>query len=340
MKLKALAPFLPIFYNDVYNVVLPTTSRFPMLKYRAVRERLQHECQQNSNVTFHVSPLAKRIELTSTHCPKYVDRYLNGQMTEKEIRRAGFPWSEKHVQRATSSVGGTVAAMRAVLGTIESSSVPLADPYSPAKLSCHVAGGTHHAFYDYGEGFCIFNDIAVAANLALLEHPNLVRRILILDLDVHQGNGNAVLFENEPRVFTFSMHCKENYFSPKQRSTIDIELDPETDDEGYLSKLKTWLPYLLDVYKPDLVFYQAGVDIWEGDRLGKLSVTREGLRRRNAIVLERLVRKGIPTVVTMGGGYPKNLEPESDPFQEIVECHCDVYRACLTAVFSTDENSC
>lgn len=308
-----------------------------------VRERLQIENKENKNVSFFPSPEANRHELVSTHCPTYVDRYLSGNMTAQEIRRTGFPWSEQHTKRTTSSVGGTVAAMRAVMGD-DLFSTPPSDGPSPnfntsPIMACHVAGGTHHAFYDYGEGFCIFNDIAVACNLALSDYSDIAKKILILDLDVHQGNGNAVLFNQNPNVFTFSMHCKDNYFSAKQQSNIDIELDSKTDDESYLSKLKTWLPFLLDVYKPDLVFYQAGVDIYEGDRLGKLAVTRKGLQRRNKIVLERLAQKGIKSVVTMGGGYPKDLNPSSPSFQHIVECHCDVYRACIQAVTSVAASS-
>lgn len=162
--------------------------------------------------------------------------------------------------------------------------------------------GTHHAFYNYGEGFCIFSDIAVACNRALIEYPELVRQVLIIDLDVHQGNGNAKLFQDAPQVFTFSMHCKDNYFSEKQQSNIDVELEAGLSDDEYLSKLKVWLPYLMDVIKPQLVFFQAGVDIFEGDRLGKLRVTREGLMRRNSYVYQYVLRRNIKCVVTMGGG--------------------------------------
>jgi acetoin utilization deacetylase AcuC-like enzyme len=162
------------FYNDVYRVALPETHRFPMEKYRMVREGLQRAFVGDARVDFEVSPLATAEELKSTHCSRYVDRYLRGQMSELEIRRVGFPWSISGVQRSTSSVGGTVAAMRAVCS-------------GEAAFAGHIAGGTHHAFYDYGEGFCVFSDIAVAANLALYEFPS-IQKILIVDLDVHQGD--------------------------------------------------------------------------------------------------------------------------------------------------------
>lgn len=239
-------------------------------------------------------------------------------MNALEIRRTGFPWSPEHVRRSTSSVGGTVAATRAVLA------------HPNALLAGHIAGGTHHAFYDYGEGFCVFSDIAVAANLALQEHP-FVEKIAIIDLDVHQGNGNAVLFEHNPNVITFSMHCKENVFSALQVSTVDVELAAGCGDDEYLSKLSAWMPYLVDIVKPNLVFFQAGVDVFVGDKLGKLALSRQGIRRRNRMVIEHLLKNNIKTVITMGGGYPRDMNPRSQAFQEVVECHADVYRDCIDA---------
>ena len=161
------------------------------------------------------------------------------------------------------------------------------------------------------------------------EYPDIVKKILILDLDVHQGNGNSVLFQNNTKVFTFSMHCRQNYFSAKQFSNVDIELDEGTTDEKYLSKLRTWLPYLLDVVKPNLIFFQAGVDIYRNDRLGRLDISREGIRKRNCLVYRIAKRKGVHMVVTMGGGYPKDSNVLSGPFNEIVQCHADVYRDCI-----------
>jgi acetoin utilization deacetylase AcuC-like enzyme len=281
---------MDLFYNDVYEVPLPPTHKFPMQKYRAVRELLQYENSNNPQIRFSVSPRATAEELGFTHCPTYVDRYFNGQLTNAEVRKTGFPWTPANVIRSTSSAGGTVAAMRSILSSEDS------------NMACHLAGGTHHAFYNYGEGFCIFSDIAVACNLALREFPHQVRQVLIVDLDVHQGNGNAVLFAQEPRVFTFSMHCRENYFSRKEHSNVDVELEPGTGDEEYMEQLQLWLPKLFDTVKPDLVFYQAGVDIFEGDRLGKLKVTREGLQRRNAAVYQEVMARNMKCVVTMGGG--------------------------------------
>jgi acetoin utilization deacetylase AcuC-like enzyme len=306
-----------IHYNDVYRVELPNTHSFPMEKYRLVRENIQRDFTGRSDVEFAVSPMATSEELSTTHCPMYVNRFLTGALTPKENRKIGFPWSISGVQRSTSSVGGTVAATRAVLSRDE------------VLAACHVAGGTHHAFYDYGEGYCVFSDIAVAANIALKEFPEKVKQIVIIDLDVHQGNGNAVLFQNNPRVFTFSMHCAQNYFSPKQLSNKDVEVEAGTADEQYLSTLQSWLPFLTKTLAPDLIFFQAGVDIHEKDRLGKLKISREGVSRRNRMVFGAARRCGARIVTTMGGGYPRNLDPHSEAFQELIETHSDVYRDCV-----------
>eukprot|EP00904_Undaria_pinnatifida_P012001 jgi/Undpi1/7931/HiC_scaffold_24.g10403.m1 len=189
----------------------------------------------------------------------------------------------------------------------------------------HIAGGTHHAFWDRGEGFCIFSDIAVAANVALRDYPETVRQILIVDCDVHQGNGNAVLFSEKPSVFTFSMHCKANYFSERQASDVDIEVDEGTGDDQYLHLLSESLPKLVNQVRPDLIFYQGGIDPLVHDRLGRLNLTREGLRRRNRLVYETALTRGTPTVITMGGGYPRDLDPGSESFRHIVRSHQDVY---------------
>lgn len=281
------------FYNDVFKVQLPENHRFPMEKYSLVREGLQRHFFQNNQVEFCVSPLATIPELESTHCREYIDRYISGNLNPSEIRAVGFPWSFAGVQRTLSSVGGTVEAMRVVCS-------------KECTYAGHIAGGTHHAFFDYGEGFCVFSDIAVAANLAFREFP-FVKKILIIDLDVHQGNGNAVLFQDNENVFTFSMHCKENYFSAKRESNIDIELAAGTGNDEYLSTLGRWLPWLMENIGPDLVFYQAGVDILDSDRLGRLSLTREGVRTRNQMVYKTIAEYGVQTVITMGGGYKSTL---------------------------------
>jgi acetoin utilization deacetylase AcuC-like enzyme len=304
-----------LYYNDIYHVTMPENHRFPMDKYRLVRQYLQSQLAHHPQVKFLVSPLATIDELSLTHCPKYVLNYISGNMTAQQVRKTGFPWSKEHVYRSLSSVGGTLAATRQVLSN---DSIPAA---------CHIAGGTHHAFYDYGEGFCIFSDIAVAANIAVREFH--VDKILIVDLDVHQGNGNAVLFRENPNVVTFSMHCQGNYFSTKQISDYDVELPVDTTDDQYMKLLEDWLPHIMSIVKPSLVFYQAGVDILEDDRLGKLKVSLDGIRRRNEYVYQYMRKHNVKTVVTMGGGYPKDFNPDSIPFQHIIQAHASCYLQCV-----------
>lgn len=299
----------PIYYNDVYHVPLPKNHRFPMEKYGKVRRMIQAELGKFHNDShvrpeFRVSPLVSIRDLQLTHCEKYIDRFLSGDQTKEEQRNVGFPWSPASVDRALSSTGGTVAAARFAV--------------QQGPWACHVAGGTHHAFYDYGEGFCVFSDIAVAANAVLREFDH-VNRILILDLDVHQGNGNAVLFQNEPGVFTFSLHCSGNYFSAKQQSDLDIELPIGCNDETYLTTLYHWLQRLRREADPfDLIFFQAGVDIHENDRLGRMAISSEGIKRRNQLVFDFV--SGIPSVICMGGGYPKG-----DDWSTILDSHTAVY---------------
>jgi acetoin utilization deacetylase AcuC-like enzyme len=311
---------ISLFYNDIYEQPLPAGHRFPMEKYRKVRQTLQRELAHDG-VGFHESPLVTEEELATTHCRGYINRFLTGSnMTELEIRKIGFPWSKEGTYRALSSVGGTLAATRAVCS-------------EQVVASGHIAGGTHHAFYDRGEGFCVFSDIAVAANVALKEFGSKVKKVLIIDLDVHQGNGNAKLFEDNDAVFTFSMHCSGNYFSQKQESDWDVEIAPNTGDEEYLQTLSSLLPSLFADVQPDLVFFQAGVDVFGGDRLGKLSLSRQGLQRRNLLVYTAAKASGARVVTTMGGGYPRSDDPGSDNYKEVLECHADCYRQ-LVAVYS------
>jgi len=337
-----------IFYNDVYEVHLPPNHRFPMSKYRQTRELLQSWMEQDeqnnqptpNNNKFHcqltVSPLATVTELETTHCPSYIQRYIQGHMTELEQRNVGFPWSEQSVQRSLSSVGGTVAAACHVLDLKQEQHLAQAQTGDIQGIStsankndnlelhwaAHIAAGTHHAFYDRGEGFSVFSDMAVAANVVLERYPHLVQRILFLDLDVHQGNGNAVLFQNNPNVATFSMHCKANYFSEKQESDLDIELPAGCQDDTYLITLQHWLKRLRqgDGGEFDLVFFQAGVDILEVDRLGRMSLTSEGVQRRNQMVYDFYVDLQVPLVICMGGGYPRG-----DNWAPVIEAHASVY---------------
>jgi len=304
---KILASYFTIFYNDVYHVPLPPAHRFPMEKYGKVRRRIQDHVREteNGHVTFHKSPLVTVDELETTHCPNYMQRFLQGDMTEEENRNVGFPWSPAGVDRALSSVGGTLAAARVAVS---------------GQWAAHVAGGTHHAFYDRGEGFCVFSDMAVAANV-ILKETNMTS-ILLLDLDVHQGNGNAVLFQNDNRVTTVSLHCRQNYFSEKQKSDLDLELPAGCTDSTYLATLHHWLRELAK--NPfDIIFFQAGVDILQEDRLGRMDITQQGLQRRNEMVYQFAWDMQVPFVICMGGGYPR------DDWEPILRAHTSVYtQAC------------
>lgn len=343
-------PSFRIYYNDVYKVTLPPKHRFPMEKYRQVRKQLQElvarlpaDEQARVACDFVVSPLATVEELETTHSPEYIQRFLTGDQTEEEQRNVGFPWSREGVDRALSSVGGTVAAAchlcqqvreQRELETQNMSPLP-----PPAPWAAHVAGGTHHAFYDRGEGFSVFSDIAVAANVVLQRFPDVVQNVLIVDCDCHQGNGNCVLFQNDNRVFSFSIHCEANIFSKKEEGDLDIELPAGCTDGTYLMTLNHWLNRFRNAhlasgekgnshggggetspFKVDLIFYQAGVDILEDDRLGRMNISHRGVQKRNDLVYQFANNLKVPLVITMGGGYPKR-----DSWESIVGAHANVY---------------
>jgi acetoin utilization deacetylase AcuC-like enzyme len=311
-------PYFPIYYNDVYEVNLPKGHRFPMKKYRQVRDIVQKKLTSNSPITqFHVAPLVTWDDLIITHDPSYVERFLSGATTDAELRAMGFPWSLSGVRRALSSSGGTVAAACSVCEAMQIQK--LQDCNYPI-WGGHLAGGTHHAFYDRGEGFCIFSDIAVAANVVRRDYP-FIQRILIIDLDVHQGNGNAVLFQGREDVITFSMHCQGNYFSQKEKSDLDVELPVGCSDETYLATLRHWLKQIeKHGGNFDLAFYQAGVDILDCDRLGRMNLTTKGVSERNKFVFEFCHRNSIPLIITMGGGYP-----QSNDWTPVLQAHAGVY---------------
>jgi acetoin utilization deacetylase AcuC-like enzyme len=328
--------FFPIYYNDVYEVKLPPNHRFPMEKYRKVRDIVQNailSLKDDSRVhcEFRVSPVASVSELLTTHSEQYVQRFMNGDLTEEEIRNVGFPWSPSGVDRARSSVGGTVAAAVAVCQELQqrSNAKSSSGPYDSERIDktccwgAHVAGGTHHAFFDRGEGFCVFSDIAVATNVILDRFPDLVKRVLIVDLDVHQGNGNAVLFQGRDDVFTFSMHCSANYFSDKQTSDLDIELPPDCNDETYLATLSHWLKQIQkNAGRFDFIFYQAGVDVLFHDRLGRMNISADGIKRRDTLIYNYAANiLKIPMVITMGGGYPRS----GSDWAPILDAHANVY---------------
>lgn len=292
---------LKIAHHPLYAHPLPEGHRFPMLKYELIPEQLLHEGTITAENLFEPSPCPISVILL-THTKAYVDKLLQQTLSVKEQRSIGFPQSAQLTLRELIITQGTIDCCH----------------YAFANgVALNVAGGTHHAFADRGEGFCMLNDQAIAANYLL--HNNLAKSILIIDVDVHQGNGTAKIFEHESRVFTFSLHGKNNYPFRKEKSDLDVELADNTDDATYLGLLEQHLPKLIDKQKPDIVFLLAGVDILDTDKFGKLKVSMQGCKKRDEFILSLLQHKQIPTVVSLGGGYSADIKI-------ILEAHCNTFR--------------
>jgi acetoin utilization deacetylase AcuC-like enzyme len=273
-----------------FTVDLPAGHRFPIAKYAMIREGVVAR-GAIARDHIHEPDRAERWQLELVHTRGYVDAITDGTLAPAESRRLGFPWSDQLRERSVRTVQGTIEAARDALDH---------------GAGVNLAGGTHHAFPGHGEGFCVFNDVAVA--IRVLQREGRVRRIAILDLDVHQGNGTAAIFADDTDVFTFSMHGAKNFPFHKERSSLDVELADGTDDPSYLSLLTSHLDGVLDASQPDIVFYLAGADPYGGDRFGRLALSFEGLRMRDARVLGACERRGIPLVLTMAGGYARALE--------------------------------
>lgn len=278
------------FYCDHFVLPLPDTHRFPMSKYSHLRQRVVDE-ELVAPADLREPRAATWEELATVHDPQYLHQVAHGLLPPEAQRRIGFPWSPQMVERARRSVGGTIEAAEAARSD---------------GVSVNLAGGTHHAFRDRGEGYCVFNDVAVAAQ-GLLD-ARATSRIAVVDCDVHQGNGTAAIFRNETAVFTFSLHGAKNYPFRKETSDLDVTLADGAGDDEYLAALDDSLDVVLDRHDPDFVFYVAGADPYEGDRLGRLRVSVEGLAERDAMVLSRCRRAGIPVAVSMGGGYCPDID--------------------------------
>jgi acetoin utilization deacetylase AcuC-like enzyme len=278
------------FYTDHFVLPLPEGHAFPMTKYSRLRELVVAEGIIDAS-DLRVPEAATREHLELVHTPRYVSAVIDGTLDAKEQRRIGFPWSPAMAERARRSVGATIAAARQALD---------------AGVSANLAGGTHHGFADHGEGYCVFNDVAVASRV--LQRDHAIERILVVDLDVHQGNGTAAIFAGDPSVFTFSMHAAGNFPFRKERSDLDVELADGTDDAAYLAALDDALAQAVARARPQIVFYVAGADPYEGDRLGKLKLTIDGLRERDRRVFAATAAAGAPIVVTMAGGYCADVE--------------------------------
>lgn len=282
------------FYHDHFVFPLPDGHRFPMSKYALLRQRLLAEGVVGPRDLIVPKP-ATDAQLLTVHNPDYLHRVTGGKLTYKEARRIGFAWSPPLVERSRRSVGGTIAACRAALED---------------GLAANLAGGTHHAYPDHGEGYCIFNDSAVAARLMQLE--GRASRIVILDCDVHQGNGTAVIFKDDPSVFTFSIHGAKNFPFHKESSDLDIALEDGTGDEEYLFALESGVKKALSSARAGLAIYISGADPYRGDRLGRLALTKAGLAERDRLVFDLCWQAGLPQATVMAGGYAKDVDDTVD----------------------------
>ncbi len=292
---------LKISWSPLYRHPLPENHRFPMEKYELIPEQLLYEGTIEEENIYSAGKIDTSTILL-THDQDYWEKLKYGKLSPREIRKTGFPFSPRLVER-----GITIP-----MGTIQNTYY--AQQYG---VAINGAGGTHHAFTNRGEGFCLLNDIAIAANY-LLEKGE-ISKALVVDLDVHQGNGTAEIFRDDPRVFTFSMHCEANYPLRKETSDLDIGLPVACNDKAYLKELYNILPALIDNEEPDIIFYLAGVDILETDKLGRLAVSREGCKERDRFVLEQCKKNEIPVAISLGGGYSHHI-------RDIIEAHCNTFR--------------
>ncbi len=299
---------LNIAWNELYAHPLPEGHRFPMLKYELIPQQLVYEGTVSEGQFFSPSFMHEK-DLLRVHSAAYWHKLLHLELSAQEIRKTGFPLSQQLVQRELCIMQGTLEC--AVLALSHG-------------FAFNVAGGTHHAFANRGEGFCLLNDIAIAAQYLLDERG--IERILVIDLDVHQGNGTASIFRDRKDVFTFSMHGEHNYPLQKEKSTLDVALPDGCTDAEYLHLLNLHLPAVLEKFKPQFIFYQCGVDVLATDKLGRMQLTLEGCKKRDLIVLEAAHRGRVPLVAAMGGGY-------SEDIRIIVEAHCATFRIAQDLLF-------
>ena len=300
---------MQIFYHDQFVLPLPPTHRFPMSKYALLRQRVvQAGLVPAGNLR--TAEGATDEQLCLAHSAEYVARVKAGALSRQEVRRMGFPWSPQLVERSRRSVGSTIAAGRAALQGSGSLRSGLQGSRPPGGIGVNLAGGTHHAGPDWGQGYCVFNDAAVAART--LQAEGLARRVVVLDCDVHQGNGTAVIAAGDPTIFTFSIHGARNFPFHKEESDLDIALEDGTGDEAYLAQLEAGAREALERARADLAIYLAGADPFEGDRLGRLALSKEGLAARDRLILRLCREAGLPVVVTMAGGYGRDVADTVD----------------------------
>ena len=293
-----------IYYSPYYYADIGEGHVFPIRKFELVRDKLLAERTLVPEEILEPEPAAIE-DLHLVHTVDYISRLQNGELTAKEVRKLGLPWSRSLVRRSFHAISGTINAARHCL---------------TSGIASNLAGGTHHAYPDRGEGFCVLNDVAVA--IRVLQRIGLAERFLIIDLDVHQGDGTAFIFRDSPEVFTFSMHGAKNYPLFKQTSSLDIELPDKTSDDEYLATLDQALERVC-LHDPDVIFYLAGADPYEKDKLGRLGLSIDGLKRRDEMVLRYAKEMGVPIVTTMSGGYAADIN-------DTVEIHCNTIRAVKT----------
>ena len=298
---------IPLIYHECYSdLVLPERHRYPIGKYRALYQHLLRAGLPAAWFELD-APAATPADLALVHHPDYINALVQGQLDSKAMRRIGFPWSDFLLKRSLQSVGGTVRTMQLAL---------------EHGIALHLSGGYHHAFAEEGAGFCLFNDLAVAAKTAL--HQG-VGKVLIFDCDVHQGDGTALLFADEPNIITASLHGEKNFPARKQQSDWDIGLPTHCQDDDYLDAVKTSLDYLLYLHQPDLVLYDAGVDIHQDDDLGLLQVSTAGVYQRDAFVFERCRNLNIPVAAVIGGGYQRDMTRLTTVHSQLFRAACAVY---------------
>jgi acetoin utilization deacetylase AcuC-like enzyme len=294
---------MSLFHHDVFALPLPAGHTFPASKYARLRERVVAGGAFDER-DLHMAEAATDEQVRRVHCQHYLERVVSGTLDARELRAIGFPWSGRMVERSRRSSGATLAAARQALAS---------------GWAANLGGGTHHAFRDRGSGYCVFNDVAIAARAMQVEAG--LQRMAVVDCDVHQGNGTAAIFAGDDAVFTFSIHSQKNFPFRKEASDLDIGLDDGTRDDEYLWHLERGLDETLERSRPQLVFYLAGADPYEDDRLGRLALSKHGLLRRDELVLRTLCARGIPVAVAMAGGYGRDIA-------DTVEIHANTLCAC------------
>jgi acetoin utilization deacetylase AcuC-like enzyme len=302
-----------LYYSPYYYTDIGEGHVFPIRKFELVRDLLLTEGTLRGEEIFEPEP-AKIEDLLLVHTEDYISRLVAGTLTAKEIRKLGLPWSKSLVRRSFHAISGTINAARAAM---------------VSGIASNLAGGTHHAYPDRGEGFCVLNDVAVA--IRVLQKEKLAERFLIVDCDVHQGNGTAFIFQNSPEVFTFSMHGAKNYPLFKEASSLDIELADGTGDTEFLETLEQALPRIF-MHNPDIIFYLGGADPFENDKLGRLKLTQAGLMKRDEMVLQFAREHHTPIVTTMSGGYAADIN-------DTVEIHANTIRAVKEVFFDQEKKA-